>query len=138
MKLELEPILKRVAIWLLVSAFFMLVGEILWDATPAQTALTAGGLGLVVFLRFGLHEERGTTIIEEIKSEDGIVNGIIEDQTDQIGEVYLAKVTRNYQSGVFAKEKSFDQLQDAQTWLTTTYQLELEKHTQHPHKQQND
>ncbi|MEZ4590297.1 MAG: hypothetical protein R3D55_04045 [Chloroflexota bacterium] len=138
MKLKPEFILKRVAIWLLISAFFMLIGEIFWDATPAQTALTAAGLGLVAFMRFGLLNERGTTLIEEFKSEDGLVIATIEARTDQVGEVYLAKVTRNYQTGVFAKEKSFDQLQDAQTWLTTTYQLELEKHAQHPHKQQND
>lgn len=134
MKLEPEFILKRIAIWLLVSAFFMLVGEILWDATPAQTALTAAGLGLVAFIRFGLLDERGATLIEEIKSEDGIVIATIEDRTDQVGEVYLAKVTRNYQTGVFTQEKSFDQLQDAKTWLTTTYQLELQKHLHLPNQ----
>lgn len=138
MKLALQPILQRIAIWLLVSAFFMLVGEILWDATPAQTALTAAGLGLVVFIRLDLFAERGAILIEEIKSEDGIVIATIEDRTDQVGKVYLAKVTRNYQTAVFATEKSFHQLPDAKTWLTTTYQLELEKHAQHPHKQQND
>lgn len=137
MKLKLEPLIQRVAIWLLVSSFFMVIGEILWDATLAQTAVSAGIFGLVLFLRLDLFTERGANIIDEIKSDDGIVAATIVDRTDQVGEVYIAKVTRNYQEGVFAREKEFDQLQDAKEWLTTTYQLELEKHQQRLREQPN-
>ncbi len=135
--MNLQSFTKKFGVWLFISFIVLLIGIVQWDVKPYTAVLFAGLFGFLIFLRLDLHTEKGAKILKEIKSEDGTVTATIEDWTNEKSETFVAKVKRNYQDGVFAKEKEFLDLQEAKQWLTTTYQLELEKHAQHLREQQN-
>lgn len=70
----------------------------------------------------------GSDTVDEIISPDRMIIGTVEAWSDNKSIWYIAKVKRNYQDGVFAREKEFESIEEAKQWLAITYQQELEKH----------
>jgi hypothetical protein len=128
--MDFQPLIKRFGIWLLISFLILLLGSSQWDVKVSTAILFAGLTGLLVFLRFDRHNEKGAICIEEIISPDAIVFATIEEWTDDVSKRYIAKVKRNYQDGVFAPEQQFEAVEATKLWLEATFQQELAKHQQ--------
>ncbi len=129
-----ERIIQVLGIWLIISFFVLLFGITRWDLPPTTAVLFAGLLGFFILLQFGSHMEGGKDTVDEIASSDEIVVGNIEVWHNKKTIWYNAKVKRNYQDRVFAKEKEFEDVEEAKAWLAFTYQQELEKHQQYLHQ----
>lgn len=131
--MNLKTLTKRFGVWLLISFLVLLFGIVRWDVPPATALFLAGTWGLIIFLRLDLANDKDSTVIEEITSSDGSVIATIQEWDDKTSDKYIGKVKRNYQDGVFAKEKAFEDLEKAKQWVTATYKQELEKHQQRNH-----
>ncbi len=127
---------KKVTLWFALTIIFFFISYIRWGHSTEETVYTlllyavVSSLTFMVEFNSALNNEKENVLT--LCSLDGIVSGVIEQIT--IGEsnrvLFVCQVRRNYQDGVFAKEKTFEKLNDAEAWLNEAYEKALTKHAE--------